>query len=508
MIVQWLVEIDAYNLDTAAVETLYFSNHELNTRTADTPANTPYQPRLTGQIFTLTRSIVNGDRLGGSRATAVGTVELINHDGKLDYLRNYSFDTRQVRIFRGGFKQPRASFTLQWQGVAEQLEYDDLVIRIRIKDRLYIFDKPLQNNLYPFSTVNALEGKPKPILVGTQYSLEPVCIDTTNRVYQIHDGAIQSSPFSLYDRAVSLTAGVDYTLNAAAGTVTLTANPAGVLLSDAAVYPVSGNSYIFDLIDHILRNYAAFTNSDFDASFSALNVPIPMCQYITNADKISTVLDRLMNSVGGFYYFTRLDKFTAKVITEPSDPPDIYLNIDDIISYRREQTQMPVYSVRVAHSNRPRPMTKEEIASSVSLAVVASLGVEWQYKSAVDNSVKTAYPNAVALEIFCHSDWTAVSTVQDEANRVLALYKKQRDVIQIKIARPAFSVELGQSIYVQFNRYGFDAGGFFRVIAITEYGFEDVVELTLWGSIDNAFLLTEDDLKIDFEDGSGSILLG
>ncbi len=506
MTVQWLCEIDAYNMDSASVETLYFSTHPLNTKGGDTPADTPYQPRMGGSVFSITRSIINGDRLGGSRAPASGFIELLNNDGGLDYLRNYSFDTRQVRLYRGVFGQARGDFDLQWQGVGEQMEYDDNTIRLRVKDRLYIFDKPIQTNLYASSAANALEGQPKPILIGINALCEPPLIDSTNRVYQLHDGAMESSPLNIYDRLVQLTITTDYTVNAAAGTFTLNASPAGIVAADAAKYTTSGFMMIKDILEHVVTNYAGLVSGDLDASFSSVSSPLPLAMYIRESENIASVLDKFINSVGGFYYFTRLDKFTAKILTEAQSPADISLSDRDIVSYQREQTAMPVYSVRIGYNRNNRPHTKAEAATSVALLTAARASQEWQYKSAVDNAVKTAYPNAREIELLCYSDNTTPSSVQDEADRILALYKTQRDVIAATVNKNAFSFELGQTVYVEFERYGFEAGAFFKVISTTDYGDRDVVDVTLWGSMDNAFILAEDETRILLEDGSGFIL--
>ena len=503
----YLIEIDAYNLATLATETVYFSDKAFNTTASDTPANVSYIARAT-QPFSIRRNLFNGDRIGGRSVPASGELVLLNNDGALDYLTDYSFNTRQFRIYQATYVeggQPRSNFTKIYQGVTEQLEFSEDTISIKLRDRLYVFDKPLQTNLYGTSGVNTVEGQPKPLVFGRVQGIRPTYTNTSTRTFQVNDGAYTS--VVVRDRGVVLTAGVNYSEDGA-GSFTLTGVPAGVIECDSLKNsPYTSTSDLAAVFQWIVRDYAGLSVGDIDtASFAALPSNPQVGVYINAETKIVDVLDFLATTIGAFYYFDRDDKLTIGRFDLPESIQTADATIDTIKSLNREQTAIPVWSVVYGYSKRYTTLTQTDLAGSVSQFDASLFSQEQLTKKSEDSTIKTPYPNARRLEYDSAASVSEAIFAQAEANRLLVLYRDQRDVFKMEIAADPFTFELAQTIQIVQMRYSFEFGRNFRIVEITDVGTSDLVSLTLWGP-GRGILLLEDGANFLFEDGSGFFAL-
>ena len=498
--VQYLIEIDAYSLDSAAVQTLYFSTHPLNTGPTDSPANVAYIARAVVP-FSLERSLFDGDRIGGKNVPARGFCELNNGDAALDYLTEYSFNTRQFRIYRGAVGAGRGSFTKIYQGVTEQIEFSDRTVTIRLRDRLYVFDKPLQPNLYNASVQNSLEGKPKPLVFGQATGVPAALIHAANQEYQVNDGAIAA--LTVRDRGVTLSP-----IAASGGSFTLSGAPAGVVECDVRrTSPYGGGDDAASVFLWIVRDYAGLALADINtASFTALGSTPQVGMFFNDEIKIIDVLDQLAATIGAFYYFDKNDQLTIGRFDLPETVQSKNIDLAQTFAFSRDQTAIPAWAVVYNFNRRYRPMSKEELAGSVNAYDVGLYATATLSRKAEDAAIKTPYPNARRITIDGVASGNEAVFAQAEAARQLNLYRDQRDVFKLRVAAQPFTYELAETAQIVLARYSFNLGRNFRIIAITDSGLRDEIELTLWGP-GRGFLLQEDGGAFLFEDGSGYLLL-
>lgn len=214
----YLAELTVYDPGIAGTRTLYYSTGAgFVTTPSDTPANTVFSPRISEPI-NVKRDVFASGATGGASRPSFGELVLINEDGALDALVDYAFDGRAivVRVGPKGAAYP-GGFTTVFSGTMEQPLVTMRTVNIRVRDRQYLLDVPLQATKYAgdnalpdgLEGVSDLVGKPKPICYGKVLNVAPPCVNTSKLIYQVNDGAIDSVD-AVYDSGDVLGPGVNY----------------------------------------------------------------------------------------------------------------------------------------------------------------------------------------------------------------------------------------------------------------------------------------------------------
>ena len=484
---KYLVILKAYNLDTSSEITLYYSGEGFITEPTDTPANTLFEPRLVEPI-SFSRSMFGSGRIGGYSVPGYGELILTNADGGLDALAGYAWDGREVEVRVGQAGAAYQYYFTIFTGQAKTVEFDDVFIRVILRDDQNDFERDYPETLYAGTGGNEgsseLEGRPKPHCYGEVYNIEPVLVDATNLVYQVHDGAIQAID-AVYENGIALTLTTDYTVDLTNGRFTLVATPTGVITADVKGSKPSGTyiTTVADIVQHIVEEHAGFTYpGDFDtASFSALNASnsSTVGLYDTETTTIADVLDRLINTVGGFYGFDRDGKFQVGRVELASGTADAEFDSTTIIEITRLASAVPNFQTRVGYKKNYRPMSETELDASVSSARRDFLTRDGGLSIDTDSAILTAYPNATALMV--DALFSGSSAAATEASRLLTIYKTQRDVYRILVKTQPYVLKLNDVVKITFNRYNLGSGKLFRVISIVEDAANNEVELELWG---------------------------
>ena len=150
-----------------------------------------------------------------------------------------------------------------------------------------------------------------------------------------------------------------------------------------------------------------------------------------------------------------------------------------------------MWTIVYGYSKRYTTLTQTDLAGSVSQYDASLFSQEELTKKSEDSSIKTPYPNARRLEYSGAASASETIFTQQEADRLLALYRDQRDVFKMEVAADPFTFELAQTIQIERLRYSFEFGRNFRIVEITDVGTSDLVSLTLWGP-GRGILLLED----------------
>ncbi len=209
----YLAEIQAYNLNTLAMETLYFSTLPYVTAPSDTPANKYYEPRL-NTALNFQRSMYKPERIGGNSTPGFGVLRLNNTDGGLDNLEGYSLAGRPITIKLGAILFDFNDFGVVFEGTCAAVAISKDVIEISLKDLQEKLKLPIQSNLYGgtggVDGGEDIEGKPKPLIYGEVYNIRPVLVDSGSLIYQINDGTVEEI-LAVYDKGARLTPPLSFT---------------------------------------------------------------------------------------------------------------------------------------------------------------------------------------------------------------------------------------------------------------------------------------------------------
>ena len=484
---KYLAILKPYDLDGAAIETLYYSGEGFITEPSDTPANQFFEPRLIEPI-SFTRSMFSQGKIGGFSFPGFGDLILSNADGELDDYANYAWNGRSVEIKVGEAGTGYSEYFTIFDGTAKAVEFDDLTVKVILRDRQDDFTVDFPGVFYAGTGGNEgsanLEGEPKPLCFGEVFNIQPVLVDATNRVYQVHNGAIESV-VAVYQAGVALTITTDYTVDLTNGRITLVADAVGRITADIkGAKP--GGTYIESagkIIREIVSTYGGLTDpGDLDtAAFSAIETANPSAVgiYINSSINMQEVLDELANTIGAFYGFDRSGKFTLSRIEAASGVADAEYDSTNIIEIIRLASEIPNYRVSVDYKKNNLVMDESDFGASITTAQRDYLVRESLSEIASDANVLTSYPSSQTLAV--QGLFAATGAASAEATRLLNLYKVQREIYRIKVKVSPYTLKLNDVVKITFNRYNLTSGKLFRVISITEDAAVNEIELELWG---------------------------
>lgn len=504
----YLAELIVYDKVALTTKTLYFVGGKAGfvTKPSDVPSNQYYEPRLENPL-TFSQSLYSSGKFGGKSIPGYGAMVLLNNDGGLDAFKDYAVDGRACTIKLGGIGFNYIDFGTIFSGTMQAVEFDSNKLVIRVRDLQYKLDLPLQTTLY-LGTGNweggaDLSSKVKPHCYGQVRNAEPVLVDGANLRYQVHYRNIQAIN-AVRDAGASLTNFGDYAnttlLDAAsipagnfatclaAGVFKLGSSPAGVITADVQGEGLSSYvSTVADIIQRIATTSGGLSVGDLDtATFTTLNTLNSAVVGIYERDqiKIGDAFDKLVNSIGAWYTFSRAGKLMVGRLDTPSGTEAANYTKVDILKFERQPTALPTWRFKLGYKPNWRTLSQSEVASQFraggsNASLNGSLTEEYRYVSASDSSVQTAHLLSTDQELFsCLDDSTAAQT---ECTRLLNLFKSAKDVYKVKVKTQPLSRKMGEVVKLTYSRYGLDSGKLFTIVGLYEDYVRSTVEMELWG---------------------------
>lgn len=511
-------DIEVYDPSIPGTRTLRYATRGYVTSPSDTPANTFYEPRIQ-QAGNIERSLFGSRRTSGQSQIGYGALVLVNMDGGLDELVNYSFVGRSITLRLGtvDLGTGALTWTTVLRGTMEQAELSWQKVTVRIRDRLLDLAKPIQQTRYAGNNVlpaglegvaGDLKGKPKPLVFGRVWNIAPPCVNTDRRIYQIHTGSAIQSLGEVYDRGVPLTAGAAYTSQAdmetnvpAAGQyrlwndatagafIRLGSAPAGLVTVDVLRGAAVANRTVGQLFNQILLAAGIPSGDISSADITALDALAGYeCGVYAGHERDVTpleLLDELCASAGAWYAVDSQGTFRIGRVSIPTSGSVGTITATEVIRIERVTSRdagvgVPAWKVKVGY--RRIYEVQNDLAAAVTDARKSYFQNEYRRVEASDATVKTANLLAPEMEFL-----TALSQEADantEATRLLTLYKTRRDMYQVTVrvdAALAALLDLGKVVTLQLPRFGMSAGKLFLIIGIQTNLRGYQFELTLWG---------------------------
>lgn len=517
-----MVEIDAFNKATNAVETLCFCDFlAYRLRPTETPANALYRPFLTDagwsrvDIFT---------KPGDYGHVTLGQIVLNDSSGELGaQLINYAFDGRKIvqRVGTRGAAYPAGYTTILNGTMAGQPSFNYGKIVVRPADLTASLSKPLQTQRYAGSNVlpNGLEGvddlkgKVKPIVLALASNMSPIQVNTSKLIYHVSipvDTVLTHSISAGRDKGVPLTADAAYasvadllddTKAPAAGHykvlsttadgcyIRLGRSPIGQFTVDAALGSASDRTHA-QVWQRVLKFFGGIASGSISAAdVAALDAALPgEIEYaLFEESQIDNVLREIANSAGASWYGDPTGIHRLQLWSAPSGSP-----VDTITALRTETMDLvdpvgnggdaPAYLVTVSFGrnwtvqpdsslggDKTSPATDTVTAPSGRTALAARnwLAEEYRTVSSTDASVKTTHPNAIELQL--QSLFSKQADAQAFTDSQLALYKVDRHMLSLTAwlsPSQLDAIRVGTVITVKESRWNYDAGRLMRVAGI------------------------------------------
>lgn len=507
----YIVELKGYDTTNSLEKTLYWSSSSFNPFASDDVdrPNQYYQPRLT-DIGVINRRMFSSGRTYGSSNVNGGVVTVSNADNALDYLLDWGFDGREVRVLLGDIGSAWSTFTEIMKGTVKQPVFSfskksASAIEFIIRDRQQELEIPIQANLYLGTNSGAtgdeglaqdIKDKPKPLSFGQCSNVTAIPSNTSALRFQVHDGEINDVT-ACYDKGISLSkvasppGASQYSVDTATGIIEVGSNPAGTITCDVkgAAPSASYKTTVADIVEHILLTYGGIVAGDINSTaLTALNTANSSVvgMYISSSTSITNVLDQLCNSVGAYWFFDRLGVFQIGRFEAPATSIDTFTD-DELLELDRIQSSdddkgIPSYRVEIEYDTNFTVQPSDSLAGAVTDLRRAYLELGARSITDEDTSVQTAH--LLAPVINRKSLLVVSANASTEVTRVLSLYKIRRDFYRLILPNEVINtlLELGDTITIKFNKFGLDAGNDFVIIAISDQSPEiNQTEIEVWG---------------------------
>lgn len=510
-------EITAYDVSIPGTVTLRYSTHGYVSGPTETPANTYWDNRII-QGGNFQRTMFQDQQTFGQTQLGYGELVLANYDGGLDGLLSYSFGGRQIIIRLADVVAGVVpTWTTVIDGQIEQAELSWQTVRFRIRDKQLSLAKPLQQTRYggTNSLPNGLDGvsgdlkgRPKPLVYGQVFNAAAPCVNTTRKIYQLHDGSALQSVDAVYNRGAAVTAGAAYTSqadmetnaptagqyrvwNSAAGCyVRLADNTSGTLTFDATQGAATANRTAAQLWRQVLQKAGIAVGSISSADITALDTAAPYACgiYLPDNRDVSAIdaADMLASSVGAWWGVDASGTFRIAQLVLPSIGNSVgtlttvnIVNIERVAS-RDAGAGMPAWKIKMGYQRIW--FTQEDLTNAVTEARKEFLSQEYRRVEASDAAVQTANPTSPEIEI--NTVLVTEANASTEASRRLTIYKTRRDFYRVTVrvdASLASVFDLGKTVTLQVNRFGMNSGKAFVITGIEADMRQYLFTLTLWG---------------------------
>jgi hypothetical protein len=399
------------------------------------------------------------DGLWGVASMDLGEIVIGNPRGERTSLLDEDWVGRQADVYVG----PRGGLMIQFARVAQllsgQIQWQRPTITLQVYDHSFLFDRKVQDSSFYAGTGGLeggaeIEGNPKPLLFGQLRQLEPTLVDGTNRIYQIHDGQMQSVD-AVRDQGIALAFDADvadittatpgageYATSLATGYIKLGSTPIGTVTGDFKGHNSSSYGYVDDvagLTKLLAVDYAGLTDpGELDlVAFTALEAHTATMGHWTGTQSqtVRDVLSIFHQAAASWVWLQPNKVLTVGRITDPDAATvDFSLTVstdednprDDLREepWEVQPWEIPVGRVLVGYRRYFRTMSDSELAGAVPEATRKDYAEEYRFAKAEDAAVFVQTPDAAEITILTQLDSSA--DAQALADEQLALRKVSR----------------------------------------------------------------------------------
>lgn len=505
-----LVELYPYDPDSAGVVTLRVADRDYSTLPSDSPASVHYDGFLVGGSYSralIAPGVLRGGSVGLTGAFRIGNPsrdEIGVTGRKLDAWIGYRWQGRRYAVW---LLEPGQAFSTRTQimaGSLGDLATDGADFVLAIRDRQADLQQDIQTALYP-GTGGAgggadLKDRPRPIGLGLVREVPAPMSDTSALWLDAHYGRIKQV-LSVKDKGASLPANLsspppsgDHYAGLSTGRVQLGAGPDGeVRISFRGDDGDSGSPYVSthaEVFRRVAGTYGGIDDpDDMDVpSFAAAKAAngAEMGIWIgPDPRSVADVLDEIMNSFGGWWIFTPLDKLKIGRLEAPTAAYaidcDLTIGAYDIVegSLKRLPMDVPPWQVIGRYKRYYGPIDRSGLAGGVAEDVKADLAQEWRQVTVNAAATLTEFPYSRPLIVDLLVDAEADATT--EATRLAQLHLPGRIMIEAEVGLQILEHELHSQVWIEHPEEGLEEGRALRLVSTDVDLLAGTVRAQFWG---------------------------
>lgn len=442
----------------------------------------------------------------GASRIGWGSLQLVNPDGRYDYLLRHAIDGQPLQMWLADTEQPFSAAVPMFRGRMERLRADAEVLTVEMLDRLVDLDKPLCAEKF-VGTDQApvgvdgredLKDKRKQRIYGTALNVSPLLVNPSKGIWLAAGNLVSLS--AVREKGVPLLPGAEASsqadLEATAppdGRFRLWAGPKGVFLRLSGdpkqpTFDAASVARVGSLIRQVLMDAGVPAADISTADVAALDARCPGTLGIVVTDDATALdtINQLAASVGAWVTVDRSDQFRLGVLDVPSDPvmtispAEIVRGSLRIISSGNDDRGLPASEIELEFDRNWTVQSDLETSAGATMQAWAKLASrkETVKIAAVEARHKLAKP--LQQQTLLRQRWDA----EAEAFRRSQLYGVLRHTYELEAqldAAQIIALQLGGTVKLKHPRFDLADGKLVRVIGMSPDLQAGRLKLKLWG---------------------------
>lgn len=411
------------------------TTHGRTSRPEDSPANLVV-PGVMTPTLNYVRSLWNGANPMDTSRPTIGVIDLVDNNGRLEYILDYGWDTAPIIIKRGYANALFNTWATVGRFAGASVLGDVDSKKIQLRDLGYKLKVKIHNKFYTGEGGRegdeSMKGVWKPYAIGYVFNAEPKLVNAEKHLYQWSFVSSEACSAARHGGSNIIIA-ADYptyeALDAAIVGLAIPAGQAATCLAESMIafnltveksirVDVQGdNTTRFshttpltrgEIVRRIATCYGdSYLNDGTEIDINAFTVldqdHAAICGYYfdseTNKDDALTMI---MGGILGYFYVTPLGQLTvgyARVPRSTESVADIEYKSYGMGKPIITDELVPRAQTQIGWRQNYGPESVDQLSSGVDPGFAAILGQEARYESAGDNNIVNIYPTAPTVKI-------------------------------------------------------------------------------------------------------------
>jgi hypothetical protein len=436
------------------------SNRGYVTGGADSPANTVYEPIISGGVK-LSESI----SIDASPTISFGDIEIENVTGSRDSWLNDKWENRDIVVFYGDVKWVRSDFRRVLKATCGGIGSSSrTTLNLLLRDDLQKLNVPV--TALPNGSGSIYEGVPDPILFGECFNITPQLVDGITNEYKVGGVGIESV-MEVRDNGVPVTSTVGKVppINVILdGTFTLTVPPAGTITVSAQGYKdVSGYSpsvyttlgYLKDLYGNTASQSVPKSASKWGSGYVGKDYFIGL--YLSGTANLLATMQEVAGSIGAQIVISRQGEIQIQQINFPPVGSPTVIDKSHIVEKTLAVDSRTTATDAVSIGYAKNWTVQKDLQTAIQQTATTNYATEWLTVVKTDNTAATDY-KIQNLPVMKETLLIVRTEALNEAQRRLDVVKVVRTVYKMTCFSSMLDLELGQAVTIVHDRFGMSSG--------------------------------------------------